>query len=183
MRLSFSISPSFSDSIGSHWSSIFMKLNRARVQRRRNYRTRDDHLVSSTFAWKGPIRREIFQEQRKTRKENYGGAFCEPGVAGGSHWTCRSLRTLLCSPIGRIAHDFSPYTFPLGYLKLLSISSYRFWYLCENDSSGAWKMTHLILYGIKSIVDVIQWYNDTIFKHYGKWFFILFYCEKNITRS
>lgn len=29
---------------------------------------------------------------------------------------------------------------------------------------GARKMTHQILYWIKSIVEVIQWYNDTIFK-------------------
>lgn len=105
---------------------------RARMHRRK-YGTHHNHLVSSTFVWKESIRRKArnfsgteIGEKRKL----WRGALCTRS-RGGLLRTCRFSRTLLCSPIGWIAHNFSPYTLPSGYPKLLSISFYHLWYLCE----------------------------------------------------
>lgn len=68
--------------IGYHWL-IFRKL---RCDNIRKYSARDNRLVSSAFAWKGPIRRETQDfSGKKRRKEKYGGLPCAERVTGGSN--------------------------------------------------------------------------------------------------
>lgn len=110
-----------------------------------------------------------FSEIKKTREENYKGMLCAERVTRGSQ-TCHISRTLLCSPIGRIARNFSLYILPSEYL--LSISLYHSHYL---DTSAKMihrvvKMTHESFIALDPLYrsknrDATVSPDNTIFKH------------------
>jgi len=128
------------------------------------YSTRDNCFVSSNIRMKRtPFETQVFSGIKKTRKENYRGMFCTERVTSGSQ-TCRVSRTPLCSPIGRIARNFSLYILPSEYLKL-SISLYHSYssrYLRKDDS---WSCENdiRIFYCFRSAVGVRI--DNAIFKH------------------
>lgn len=114
-----------------------------KVQRFRKYSTHDNRLVSSTFAWKGSIwcKTQDFSGIKKRQRKIMKGCFVQKesrGISNLSH-----LENALCSPIGRIARNFSLYILPSKYLKL-SILLYCSHYLDTSTKMihRALKMTH-----------------------------------------